>query len=102
MRFQVTDNLDFETTSCAACGVVFAMPAALLAKHRERGDEFFCPNGHNLQFKETTIDRLNKALEAAKERAGRAEAETAAERELREAAEKKLERRRRRRAGGAS
>lgn len=54
---------DATTTTCAACGVKFCMPAHLFKKVKETGQEFFCPNGHSLVFKPSENDRLRKQVE---------------------------------------
>lgn len=53
---------ELEWMSCCACGVAFAAPAALWKSRRETKKEFFCPNGHNQSFVETTADRLQREL----------------------------------------
>lgn len=55
-----------DTTSCGVCGVKFAMPSTLLARRRDQGGDFWCPNGHCLEFRTTEADRLRKELEQTK------------------------------------
>jgi hypothetical protein len=50
--------------TCCSCGVEFASP--LLAKRREDGKLFYCPNGHQQHFTDTTELRLQRELENTK------------------------------------
>jgi hypothetical protein len=56
-----------DRTDCCVCGVQFSMPRNMLAKRREDGKDFYCPNGHCLHFTETTVDKLKKELARAQE-----------------------------------
>lgn len=58
------ERIDLEVTRCT-CGVLFAMPAAMLKARRNNGANFYCPNGHQLSFHETKADRLQAKLENA-------------------------------------
>lgn len=59
-------SVQLESTTCAACGVEFAMPPHLIKVLRENKREFYCPNGHTLSFNDSRADRLAKELEASK------------------------------------
>lgn len=59
-------HVTLEATTCAACGIYFAMPSGLLATRRKDAQAFYCPNGHSLSYHESEADRLQKKL-AAKE-----------------------------------
>ena len=41
---------DLEPVPCAACGIVFGLPANYLAFRRKDRRQFWCPNGHSLTF----------------------------------------------------
>jgi hypothetical protein len=72
MAAVMTQSVILNATECAACGVVFAMPADLEeARRRDRG-AFYCPNGHNLHYSEHP-DRI--ALREERERIARMQVE---------------------------
>lgn len=49
------------TATCYSCGVEFASP--LIAKRRDDGESFYCPNGHQQHFTKTEATRLREELE---------------------------------------
>ena len=51
---------ELEITHCATCGVKFAAPRAFFAGRREKGDRFYCPNGHGLSFTQTKAQELDE------------------------------------------
>jgi hypothetical protein len=51
-----------DEVNCCSCGVIFAMPRELIAKRREDGKDFFCPNGHVLVFRPSEAQRLRDDL----------------------------------------
>lgn len=63
-----------EATSCCVCGVEFAMPDVLLRKRLANKGSFWCPNGHSLAFTESSVQRLQRQLNAAQDATARAEA----------------------------
>jgi hypothetical protein len=78
-------NVEMEDMICGTCSVVFAMPKNLYQNRLDKGGTFFCPNGHELLFRETTVAKLQKQLSAATTR-------EQAEREQRLAAEAERDR----------
>ena len=68
-------HTDLKVEVCGECGVLFALPAALVRWARDEGDNFFCPNGHCLTFKETRAEELEQRLAREKARSGRLAAE---------------------------
>lgn len=52
-----------EVTSCCACGITFAAPEVLISERRKNNEPFFCPNGHELSFRENAVDRLEAKVE---------------------------------------
>jgi hypothetical protein len=63
-----TKYITLEETSCCECGVTFAVPDTWLAKRRENGSGFYCPNGHGLAFKKSEAAKLREQLEAEQRR----------------------------------
>jgi hypothetical protein len=90
MGVVVAYNIELEKLSCGECGMIFAVPSHWLNARREEnenGGNFFCPNGHPRQFRETEVAKLKRQLEAEKKRvewekarADRADREAAAAR----------------------
>ena len=79
MTTTIVQSLILETTSCIACGMVFAVPQDWLAARRKDGQGFHCPGGHSLVFTVTENDKLRrqvKQLEASRQ-AARDQAEAA-------------------------
>lgn len=54
---------------CARCGVRFVIPESLEKKRRSDGNEFYCPNGHSLSYRDSEVTRLRLELEREKQRA---------------------------------
>lgn len=63
MTIQFEEQIQLTTTSCASCGVVFAIPTPLIKKLKETGSGFYCPNGHSLSYGESEAQRLQKQLD---------------------------------------
>lgn len=62
---------DLEIEVCGDCGVLFALPQALVTWARDRGDAFWCPNGHRLTYAKTEAQKLAAQLERERARSGR-------------------------------
>lgn len=68
-----------ETKTCPVCGIVYAAPSTLFQEIRSdekmsaRG--WWCPNGHNLCFKEKELDALRRERDRLKQDAARLEDE---------------------------
>lgn len=79
---QINTWVNFETVDCYKCGVTFAVSAALRGNWLRDKTEFFCPNGHSQSYLESTAQRLQRELDAAKRDAEwqKQRAETAAKR----------------------
>jgi hypothetical protein len=56
-------------SDCAECGVVFGIPSTLERRRRDDGGAFYCPNGHNLVFTESEVDKARKRAEQAEREA---------------------------------
>lgn len=92
----VTETQKLETTTCAACGVLFAMPDHLLDTKRKSGEGFYCPNGHSLSFRDSENKRLQRELEEKQRQLTAQKCETLRQQQLLEAErveKSKLERR---------
>lgn len=76
--------------SCGECGIEFHVPAAWQRERREKGDNWYCPNGHCRVYRESDVDKLKRELAVAERRRQEAEARTAAARERRDALERSL------------
>lgn len=60
MALSIQDELEW--MSCCSCGVAFAASAAFWKGRRANQEAFFCPNGHEQSFKESTEDQLQRDL----------------------------------------
>lgn len=66
--FKVNSINEFQMTSCASCGMDFAVPNAWHEDRMKKGLSFHCPNGHLLSFtpseneNEKTAQQLAEAL----------------------------------------
>jgi hypothetical protein len=70
-RVSVRSNvgtLTLYVTTCATCGVIFALEDTYDECRRKDGRGFYCPNGHSLSYKTTETDRLRKELDNTKRR----------------------------------
>lgn len=77
MGFAVSEYQRLETTTCASCGVLFAMPDHLMTTRRENKAAFYCPNGHILTFTLSEVEKLKAELAREKEASQRARDESA-------------------------
>jgi len=59
----ITGTLILTTMDCCSCGVVFAAPEVFVQKRRESGENFYCPNGHSLCFRDSEVKRLRRQAE---------------------------------------
>jgi hypothetical protein len=56
-------------TSCASCGITFAVPEWWQRKRRDDGQGFYCPNGHSLVYGANTLEKRLKEAERARDAA---------------------------------
>lgn len=63
MKFNVTDSLQFETTDCPECGLIFAVYGRFLQERREDKRSFNCPNGHGMSFTKSRAQILQDKLD---------------------------------------
>ncbi len=57
---------DMEEIVFGCCGVPVWLPKNFVNDKRNTKDSFYCPNGHSRSFMESTADRLQRELNAAK------------------------------------
>ena len=64
---QFTEVLTFTVMQCPiqGCGVPYALEDGFRTVRQERGGRWYCPNGHELVFMETEVDRQRKRADAA-------------------------------------
>jgi len=82
-----TETVLMEATTCAHCGVVFAMPKHLLQEFRDSLRGFYCPHGHSLSYHKPTIDSLRQELAEKARQLTAAKCETLNEKQQRERVE---------------
>ncbi len=54
-----------QTITCADCGIRFDITDAKDKALRNTGDTFYCPDGHDLTFGDSEVDKLKIELERA-------------------------------------
>jgi hypothetical protein len=74
----------------AGCGIHFAVPLEFDKRNFERGNCFYCPNGHKLYYGEGEADRLRKELAQEKKFKEWAQQDAKIARKNRERAERQL------------
>lgn len=77
----IQQTLILATEECYKCGVLWGVTRALQRECRDRGREFFCPNGHGQVYGKPKVKELEEQLAAEQRKA-------AFERQRREAAER--------------
>ena len=88
----ITEFVTMDTITCCNCCICFAMPRQMLERLRERGGNFYCPNGHGQSFTQTEVMRLRAEIEGKTKTLTNLMTMHAQEKKLREAAERKVER----------
>lgn len=61
-----TESTVLVANTCAACGVLFAMPKLLNDELRMNGRVFYCPGGHSLSYGQGDNAKLREELDRAK------------------------------------
>ncbi len=51
----------FTILDCPSCGIEFGISELFEARKREKGDDFYCTNGHCMSFGNSTIKQLKLA-----------------------------------------
>ena len=60
----LTTSTTLTSLSCGVCAVPFAMPVDLHQRALDRGDQFYCPNGHPQNYPGKTVARRARDAEA--------------------------------------
>ncbi len=76
------------------------MPQKLLGGFQRTGKDFYCPNGHQLSYREREEGRLRKQLQSEQERYRQAEAQLVSVRDQLQATEREMQRHKKRVANG--
>lgn len=63
MSFETTVTTKLVAIECFKCHVLFGMTEYHDRRCRDDGSEFFCPNGHNLVYRETNVMKQRKRAE---------------------------------------
>jgi hypothetical protein len=58
----IAETTLLSTTTCASCGIRFAMPKDFRDKLLQTGERFYCPNGHALSF-DSELEKLRNELQ---------------------------------------
>ena len=64
----IFQELKLETIECYSCGVIFAIPNNLRRRLLDKGDIFYCPNGHSQCYTKSTETRLAEAKRQLKQK----------------------------------
>jgi hypothetical protein len=78
----------FETISCYKCSCMFAVPRSVRRRWLDSGSTFYCPNGHDQHYTESSVQKLEKQLAEERRRREFAQNNAAAERAARERTER--------------
>lgn len=57
----------FDELNCTSCGCLFGMPQGYLNNRRGDKQSFFCPNGHQMSYTESTADKLRRERDLLKQ-----------------------------------
>lgn len=71
----ISTTADLIIEDCYKCAVQFAMPISLQRKCKEKGQTFYCPNGHGQVYRTTDLQRARSCADREKKRADRFQAE---------------------------
>lgn len=81
----ITERLTI--THCGVCQVRFAMPESMWERCHERGDWFWCPNGHKIHYTDSENAQLERERAALQRRLESARQDVATEQSRRQHAE---------------
>lgn len=97
--YDLSSIVSFTVITCykAGCHIAFGVDATVRQRWIDSGQQFYCPNGHDQHYTESTVARLTKQLELEKKTAQRllqekefAQKNATAERLAREHTERQL------------
>lgn len=81
----------YEFRCCPTCGIEYAAPKTFMEECRKDPNQwFYCPNGHKRHFSESEADRLRRERDQLKQRIAQRDDEIQRQRDLREAAERRV------------
>jgi hypothetical protein len=83
-QISLTTLETFEVIECAACGVPFAITKRFNDGRRESKEQFYCPNGHTLSYKESPADLLRRDRDRLAQSIAEKDDEIARERAMRQ------------------
>ena len=89
MNLALRTQTDYFFTSCATCKMEFYLPDVKYNDCKQKGEGFYCPNGHSSVFRETELQKAKRELELANRQKQWAQ-------ESRDLAQKNLEKERKR------
>ena len=89
-----------EFITCYKCGIYFGLPDHYLKCRREDKADFWCPNGHQQAFTESTADKLRRERDRLQQQMARVEEEASLARLRAEKAERATKRLKKRTAAG--
>lgn len=75
MTEAVSHYHDLVVETCYKCAVKFGMPRRMEEDRRESKDPFWCPNGHQQAYVESTADKLRRERDSLKQQMARREEE---------------------------
>lgn len=70
MNYTITQQVTkrFIITQCYKCGTDFGLDEQLHKRFYDKGDSFYCPNGHSQAYCKSEVDRLKEELIKEKDR----------------------------------
>jgi hypothetical protein len=68
MGYALKQELEMRELRCGECGINFAAPEFFMAEKQRTGAGWYCPNGHARAYRETDVAKLQKELEAERQR----------------------------------
>lgn len=79
----------FEEFECVSCSVLFGLPIGYADRRRADTKDFYCPNGHQMSWRESEADKLRRERDRLKQETARLdEAKREADRVAAEAVER--------------
>ncbi len=98
--YTYTEQLTMVIEECVRCGIVFGVTRSYQRQLKDKGINFYCPNGHGQSYTETAEMRLNQKLREIQGQLAQKELEIIAEAKAREVEYRKVKRLEKRMANG--
>lgn len=83
---------ELEIMECPFCFITFGVPKRLLTAKQQNGTEFWCPNGHDLNFQENENAKLRRERDLLRQRLAMKDDQIAEANERTAAAQKEIDR----------